>query len=70
MHDDDEERFPRISLWQFIVGAFWFFRAVDRWQPNFNPGPGETRKPDDTNSLPATRSSQHGTKDEHHHPAR
>jgi len=70
MHDDDEERFPRISLWQFIVGAFWFFRAVDRWKPNFDPGPGETRKADDPNSSPATRSSQHGTKDERHHPAR
>ena len=21
MHDDDEERFPRISLWQFLKGA-------------------------------------------------
>ena len=21
MHDDDEERFPRITLWQFLKGA-------------------------------------------------
>jgi hypothetical protein len=28
MHDDDEERFPRITLWQFLIGILktivWF----------------------------------------------
>ena len=23
MHDDDETRFPRISLWQFLGGVLW-----------------------------------------------
>jgi hypothetical protein len=32
MHDDDEERFPRISLWQFLVGIVWVpLRFFDRW---------------------------------------
>jgi hypothetical protein len=62
MHDDNEERFPRISLWQFLVGVFWFLCAVDLWKPNFDPGPGETRKPDHTNSSPAARSGQRGTR--------
>jgi hypothetical protein len=32
MHDDDEERFPRISLWQFLVGIVWIpLRFFDRW---------------------------------------
>ena len=28
MHDDDEDRFPRITLWQFLKGAFVFPLAV------------------------------------------
>ena len=63
MHDDEEARFPRISLWQFNVGVFWFLRAVERWKPNFDPAPGATRKPEDTNSSPAARLSERGTRD-------
>jgi hypothetical protein len=32
MHDDDEERFPRISLWQFLKAVLWIpLRFYDRW---------------------------------------
>ncbi len=31
MHDDDEERFPRITLGQFLSGLFGAYKQVDRW---------------------------------------
>ncbi len=32
MHDDDEARFPRISLWQFLAGVLLTpVRFYDRW---------------------------------------
>lgn len=36
MHEDDEERFPRITLWQFLVGMLktivWFeMWPIYRW---------------------------------------
>jgi hypothetical protein len=36
MHEDDEERFPRITLWQFLVGILktivWFeMWPIYRW---------------------------------------
>ena len=31
MHEDDEKRFPRISLWQFLAGAFWWWRDTDKF---------------------------------------
>jgi hypothetical protein len=31
MHEDDEKRFPRISLWQFLTGLFWWCRDTDKF---------------------------------------
>jgi hypothetical protein len=31
MHEDDEKRFPRISLWQFLTGLFWWRRDADKF---------------------------------------
>ncbi len=32
MHDDDEKRFPRITLWQFLSGIIMTpLRFWDRW---------------------------------------
>jgi hypothetical protein len=32
MHDDDEARFPRISLWQFLGGVLLVpLRFYDKW---------------------------------------
>ncbi len=42
MHEDDEERFPRITLWQFLVGIFktvvWFeMWPFYRWDDLHSP---------------------------------
>jgi hypothetical protein len=31
MHEDDEKRFPRITLWQFLSGLFWWWRDTDKF---------------------------------------
>ncbi len=31
MHEDDEQRFPRITLWQFLTGLFWWRRDMDKF---------------------------------------
>ena len=31
MDEDDEKRFPRISLWQFLTGLFWWWRDTDKF---------------------------------------
>ena len=31
MDEDDEKRFPRISLWQFVTGLFWWWRDTDKF---------------------------------------
>jgi hypothetical protein len=31
MYEDDEKRFPRISLWQFLTGLFWWWRDTDKF---------------------------------------
>jgi hypothetical protein len=31
MHEDDEERFPRLNLWQLITGLFRWSRNADKF---------------------------------------
>ncbi|WP_210261076.1 hypothetical protein [Enterovirga aerilata] len=47
IHDDDEERFPRITLWQFLGGVFtplanvWLW--LEGWRNPFDRHEGSSR---------------------------
>jgi hypothetical protein len=35
--DDEEKRFPRITLWQFLAGIFRLIVKIDKWTFDFRP---------------------------------
>ena len=55
MHEDDEQRFPRISLWQLLVGAFRWTRGADkffdgRWVSDLATMNAADKKPSESGS--------------------
>ncbi len=50
--DDDEKRFPRICLWQFLTGLSWWWRDTDKFF--------DGRWVSDIASMEAANKRQHG----------
>jgi hypothetical protein len=61
VQDDDEKRFPRISLWQFLTGLFRWSRDADkffdgRWVADL----ASADQPDEPTKAPRKDKTQSG----------